>query len=182
VTSQDRRAFAELMVGIGEAYGESVSDARMEIYFAALADLPIEAIRTAATIHVRASKFFPRAAELREAIDGSSDDRADLAWVGLLQLIRRVGYMGTPTWADPVAQRAAMELYGGWRALCEHLPGDGPELLGVAKLFKSTYASYARRAVRELPALPSREEARGRLLHLREELTQRGLPAPGLAS
>lgn len=184
MTPKDRQLFAELMFGVGEAYGESVSDASLEIYFAALADLSLEVIRAAANVHVRTHKFFPRVAELREAIDGSADERADLAWVQLLQLVRRVGYYGKPTWADPVAERAAMELYGGWPALCERLPGDGPELLGAAKVFKATYATYARRDARELAlTLPSgREEVRGQLLHLRDELVKRGLPAPGLPS
>lgn len=181
MTDADRPSFAELMLGIGEAYGEPVSDARLEIYFAALADLPLAEIRDAANVHVRAEKFFPRVSELREAVGGSVQERADLAWVELLRQVRRVGYMGTPTWTDPALARAAMELYGGWRALCESLPGDGPELLGAAKLFKATYAAYARREGRQATALPpGREEARGQLMHLRDELVKRGLPAPGL--
>ncbi|MEO7272062.1 MAG: hypothetical protein ABI211_08655 [Vicinamibacterales bacterium] len=184
MTGGDRAAFAELMLGVGEAYGETVSAARLEIYFRGLEDVSLEAIRAAATVHVRTSRFFPRVADLREGIDGSADDRADLAWVQLLQLVRRVGYYGTPAWTDPVAERAAIELFGGWQALCARLPGDGPELLGAAKVFKSTYATYARRDARELAlTLPSgREETRGQLLHLRDELVKRGLPAPGLPS
>jgi hypothetical protein len=181
VTTTDRPAFAELMLGIGEAYGEAVSSARMEIYFAALGDLSLDAIRQAATVHVRTQKFFPRVAELREAIEGSADERADLAWVQLLRLVRRVGYMETPTWEDPTMARAACDLYGGWRALCERLPGEGPELLGVAKVFKATYTAYARRELRTIPALESTQAIRNRLSDLGEALADRGLPAPGLS-
>lgn len=177
----DRSGFAEVMLGLGEAYGEPISETRMEIYFAALSDLPLAELRHAATIHVRTQKFFPRVAELREAIQGNEDDRASLAWTDLLKQVRRVGYIGTPTFDDPVAQRAAMELYGGWRSLCERLPGDGPELLGAAKLFKATYAAYARRDIRNALALPPTEaESYKALANLGDQLRKRGLPAPGL--
>lgn len=191
MTDRDRADFATLMLGLGETYGEPVSDARMEIYFAALADLDLAAIRHAATAHVRASKFFPRPAELREAVGGSSDERADLAWVQLLQEVRRLGPYDrwdsnqgravppSPRFFDEAAERAAMELFGGWGALCARLPGEGPELLGVAKLFKATYRSYHGRTARTaLP--PSADDARKALSAVKLELVKRGLPTGAL--
>lgn len=166
MTEQDRSDFATLMLGLGETYGEPVSDARMEIYFRALCDLDLDDVRQAATAHVRMSKFFPRPAEIREAIDGSVDDRAELAWVALLREVRRVGYIGSPDFGgDEALRRAALELYGGWVALCSSLPADGPELLGYRKQFLATYRAYDNRAQRDaLPAYEprelSREEAR----------------------
>jgi hypothetical protein len=153
MTAQDRGGFAELMTGLGETYGEPVSDARMEIYFRALSDLALDAVRAAANVHVRANKFFPRPAELREAVTGSLDDAAELAWMGLLREIRRIGYLGSPTFADEAQRKAALELFGGWSRLCERLPGEGPELLGWAKQFKAIYRSYAR--CEEWQQLPS---------------------------
>jgi hypothetical protein len=156
MTDQDRAAFAELMLGISETFSHPVSDTVMELYFRALQDLPLEALRVAATIHVRTAKFFPRPAELREAIEGSTEDAAEIAWVTLLRLVRSVGYYGTPTWTDDATRRAALELFGGWQALCSSLPAEGPELLGCAKNFKSVYRAYAKRAAfQERIALPS---------------------------
>lgn len=164
MTDDDRIAFAELMTGLGETYGEPVSAARMEIYFAALSDLPLADVRRSATLLVRTQKFFPRPAELRQGVDGTSEERADLAWVHLLREVRRVGghdrwdrekkrvVPPAPAFFDAAAQRAALELYGGWSALCAKLPGEGPELLGIAKVFKATYRAYDSRVARE--ALP----------------------------
>lgn len=180
MTPDDRPAFAELMLGIGEAYGEAVSDARMEIYFAALADLSLDRLRQSATVHVRASKFFPRVSELRDALEGSPEDRAEMAWNAALQMVRHVGYWQEPTWTDPVMERAAIELFGSWKSLCERLPADGPGLTMAAKQFKAAYIAYSRRALRKPPALPSKDEASRRLVSLEQELTARGLPAPGL--
>ncbi len=170
MTDDDRVAFAEFMLALGETYGEPISDARMEIYFASLRDLALTDIRRAATLHVRMQKFFPRPSELRDALGGSSNERADLAWTHLLQEVRRVGSHdrwdpqerclkpAAPTFFDEAARRAAMQLFGGWGALCAKLPGEGPELLGVAKLFKATYQAFDSCAVRE--GLPPGETGR----------------------
>lgn len=187
MTDQDRPAFATLMLGLGETYGEPVSDARMEIYFAALADLELEAIRQAANAHVRASKFFPRPAELRDAVCGSVEDRAELAWMAMLRLVRRYGYMTVPpaeAWLDEATRVTAMGMYGGWRALCDRLPGEGPELLGAAKLFKASYAACHRQAQVGGYLPPGREagklEAQQQRSTLRAALRQRGLSTGAL--
>lgn len=157
MTAQDRERFATLMLGLGETYGEPVSEARMEIYFRALEDVDFAAVNAAANIHVRQSKFFPRPSELREAIEGSPDDAAELAWVELLRAVRRIGYYGTPTFEDDAMRRAALEMFGGWRALCSKLPGEGPELLGCAKNFKALYKAYMHREELTAPVLSAAE-------------------------
>ena len=121
MTQQDRPRFAELLVGIGETYGEPVSDARMEIYWRALEDLPFESVQRAAGVHVRTSKFFPKPVELREAIEGTTEDRAEVAWQAVVSLVRRHGYCANPSeipWPDEQTKHAALRLYGSWSALC----------------------------------------------------------------
>lgn len=189
MTNLDRAAFATFMLGLGETYGEPVSDARMEIYFAALAELDLEEIRQAATAHVKLQKFFPRPSELRDAVFGASEDRANLRWNDMLRIVRRFGYWNQPpddAWPDEATKRAAFDLYGGWQGLCSSLPGDGPELLGAAKLFKASYVAYDRRAQRQ--GLPpgetgrelTRDEARNVLANLKIDLHKRGLPTGAL--
>lgn len=179
MTGAERERFAALLLGLGETYGEPVSDARMEIYWRALEDLTFAAVYQAANIHARTSKFFPRPSELREAVTGPLEDQAEVAWMAVHSLVRRHGYWAKPEdvqWPDEVTQHAALKLYGGWRALCEHLPASGPEMLGTAKLFKAHYAAVSRQAQREtLP--PSREEARNVLVDLKAKLEARGLPS-----
>ena len=182
MTEQDRGPFAELMLAVGEFYGEAVSDVRLELFFRALSDLPFDSVKAAASAHLRVSRFFPKPVELREAIEGPVEDRAEIAWAAVQSLVRRHGYYANPAdiaWPDETTHHAAMKLYGGWKALCEYLPASGPEMLGTAKLFKSHYAAVSRQAEREaLP--PSREEARLRLVNLADELKKRGLPTGAL--
>ena len=158
MTEQDRGDFATLMLGLGETYGEPVSDARMEIYFSALSDIDLSTLRKAATAHVRMSKFFPRPAELRDVLEGSQEDRAELAWMTVPAIVRRFGFYREPEredWHDAATRRAALELYGGWKALCSSLPAEGPELLGYRKAFIAAYRAYDNRA--QLDALPEHE-------------------------
>lgn len=186
MTEMDRQPFGEMLFALGEAYGESISAARMEIYFRALDDLSLEEIRRAANVHARASKFFPKPVELREAIEGKAEDQAEIAWQAVQKLVKRYGYwhdidaLPIP-WPNYQTKRAALELYGGWRALCENLPASGPEMLGTAKLFKATFTAFSRQDARESAALqPSKAEARAKLVDLKAELDKRGLPTGAL--
>lgn len=191
MTDADREPFMLLMVGLGETYNEPVSDARMEIYFAALADLDIEAVRAAANAHARASKFFPKPAEIREIVGGNVEDRAELAWNAVVNLVRRYGYPGVdgrggaPSFPDEATRRAALELFGGWPALCEQLPGAGsPAFIGTAKQFRALYGAYARRDAALPPGEQGRElthgEAVAALSDIKTQLQKCGLPTGAL--
>jgi hypothetical protein len=148
VTELDRTAFGRLLFLLGDTFNESVSDFRLEAYFVALADLPMAAVQRAMELAIRDARFFPRPVEIREYATGSVDDNAELAWSAVRRLVQRVGYYRTPgetDWPDEPTKRAALELYGGWQALCENLPASGPELLGYRKTFLATYRAYAAR-------------------------------------
>jgi len=165
MTEQDRPAFALVLHALGEAFNEPVSELRAEAYFDALSDLELDEVQQAARAAIRTQTFFPRPVELRSIIDGSQQDRAEAAWLDLLRMVRRIGYYGTPTFDDEGLRRAVIDVFGGWKACCERLPADGPELLGVAKQFKAAYSVMERRelSARQLPTSivgflnPSRE-------------------------
>lgn len=155
MTNGDRQAFARMIFALGETFGEPVSDLRVEAYFDALGDLPLEDVLTAGRSAIREARFFPRPVELREQIDGKVEDQSEIAWTYVQREVRRVGFYGAPTWPDEATRRAALELYGGWGALCTHLPASGPELLGFGKQFKASFRAYACEDRRlELPSAP----------------------------
>lgn len=179
----DRAAFADLIFAVGEFYAESLSVTRVEMYYSALADLDLADIRAALNVHLQTSRFFPKPVEIREAINGSAEDRAEVAWNAVQKLVRSHGWIKSPqpeAWPDEATRRAAMDLYGGWVALCENLPAGGPEMLGTAKLFKANYAAYARSEARADALPPSPDEARKVLNDMKQQLVARGLPTGGL--
>jgi hypothetical protein len=145
----DRAPFAEAMYLLGDTFNEPVTELRIEGYFAALNDFEMQDINVAVRHAMRTCKFFPKPVELREMIAGNAEDAADAAWGAVLKEIRRVGYMGVPN-LEPRSLEAVRQLWGGWRRLCETLPGEGPELVGWIKQFKATYASVERREQHQL--------------------------------
>lgn len=178
-TKADRQKFGVLLLATGEVYGDPVSAERAELYCRTLEDLPCEAVSAAFATHLRTARWFPKPSEIRELIEGAVEDRAELAWSGLLKEVRRVGYMGKPSWPDVVTQRAAESLFGSWRSLCERLPSEGPELLGFRKQFVASFGALSRQhAHAELG--PSKAEAQAELDEMKAQLKKRGLPTGSL--
>lgn len=174
-TKAQSRAFGLQLVALGEVFNEPVSAARLELFLRLVEDLPYDALRQAVVSHGRTATFFPKPAELRQIVLGQIEDQAELAWTALLREVRRVGWLGTPRWPDVATEAAALGLFGGsWRALCEHLPAGGPELLGFRKQFVALYGATARQA-RAAALPPSRDEAKAALADLKTELQARGL-------
>lgn len=149
MTEHDREPFAEALMALGEAFNEPVSTVRAEGYFDALQEFTLAQVNTGARLALRTCRFFPKPVELRELIEGDVTAAADAAWGAVLEQIRRVGYMGTPT-LDDRTLRAVRELWGSWRRLCETLPVEGPELVGWVKQFKTVYGSVERTEQRAL--------------------------------
>ena len=162
MTERDGTAFGRMMFALGDTFHEPVSELRVEAYFDALRDLPVEDVLAAGRRAIAESRFFPRPVELREMIAGSADDQAEMAWMAMRAIVQRFGYYTEPptaAWLDAATQRAALELYGGWKALCTSLPADGPELLGYRKTFLATYRAYAARERRADLLLPTSRPA-----------------------
>ena len=162
MTEADREALAEALHVLGEMFNERVSTIRAEGYFDALRDYAIEDVNRAVLMALRTCRFFPRPVELRELLCGDPNANTDAAWSTVVREVRRVGYLGTPCFDGARVMRAITDTWGSWQRLCETLPGEGPELLGWVKQFKSAFQSVDRRANQELVAgkLPSQIRAK----------------------
>lgn len=148
MTNQDRERFGRMMFALGDTFNEPVSDIRIEAYFDALRELDATDVLSAGRRAIAECRFFPRPVELRELMHGNTEDDAEFAWNTMRRLITRYGYLGTdghgacPKFPDEASRRAALELYGGWNALCSRLPCEGPEFLGARKAFIANYRAY----------------------------------------
>jgi hypothetical protein len=160
VTNHDREHFGRMMFALGDTFNEPVSEVRVEAYFDALRDLDAALVLAAGRRAIAECRYFPRPIELRELVHGNGDEAAELAWNALRGLVRRYGYLGTdgrgsaPEFPDDATRRAALELYGGWVALCSSLPCEGPEFLGARKAFIANYKAYRGLEQRARLALP----------------------------
>lgn len=175
MTDDDRPAFAEAMHLLGETYNEHVSELRAEGYFDGLSDLSLAELNRAVRLALRACRFFPKPVELRELLTGTPDANADAAWGELIREVRRVGYLGTPTFSDERTLLAIGETWGNWAHLCQTLPGEGPELVGWIKQFKSAFQSLERRDVgRQLEPATLHPEPAGFIHRERERIAASG--------
>jgi hypothetical protein len=147
MTHDDRKSLAQMLVVLGSTFNEPFDDFKLEGYFAALKDLPIDEVRRAGSEALQLDTFFPRPARIREIIGGSANEQAEAAWTTLMQQMRWEGYTGKPELPEPIWE-VVRELWGSWVTLCQTLPAEGPELLGWAKRFKSSYGSAQRVADR----------------------------------
>jgi hypothetical protein len=109
MTNADSAVFATEMTMMAEVYGEKLSEPRLRAYFAALEDYAIEDVQVACRQATKASRFFPKPADLIESLEGGLDDRAMYQWAQVMLRSK-----GQPHEMDAVADRA-VELMGGWR-------------------------------------------------------------------
>ena len=142
MTDVDRLAFAVELGGLAEVFAENVSTARAEAYFIALADYTIETVREAFGRAIKRCKWFPRPAELREIVEGSTEGRAALAWARLLKAIEHVGTYRSVDFGDPILHAAVVAM-GGWSELWE-LERMNAHALGFKRAeFSRLYETFA---------------------------------------
>lgn len=109
MTSHDSVTFAAEMTMLAEVFGEKLSEPRLRAYFSALEEYPIDAVQQACRRAIKASRFFPKPADLLEMLHGNLDDRAMFQWAQVMLRAK-----GQPNEMDDIAERA-VEMMGGWR-------------------------------------------------------------------
>jgi hypothetical protein len=144
-----------LLRAISGAYPTfELTDDRVSIYVKLLADLDADALTAAAQQHIVTSKFPPTVAELRDGCANLTRPAlpawAD-AWGEVLEAIRRVGYLGQPSFSHPLIEQAVQGM-GGWKLLCAM---EISETATQRAQFRDIYNAYASRCEREAALLPA---------------------------
>lgn len=121
MTNQDAGEFFGRLAALSELFngaGAVFSEAKGELYFEALRDLPLEAVIQGLNEAVRRCTFMPKPAEIRALIFGDDEDTAELAWQAYKQTARRIGGYSSPTFEDPALADALVAVFGSWEAAC----------------------------------------------------------------
>lgn len=172
MTKQDVTKFAEIMAYLGTVFGKELTSVGLTAYFRTMADLSIEQIQRAA-LHLANNRTitgtFPLPAEFRQALDnldGSVEERAELAWRTLLWSIENVGSYSSVAWDDPHIADTVHAL-GGWLRVCSadgNLANDEWLTKNLTWRHKEFIQMYARCAEREpvLMYLPGLAELENR--------------------
>lgn len=107
------------------AYQKDVKEGTFEAYVTYLADVPPEFIRAAVDELIKTSKWLPTVAEIREQAralwlnsKGLEEETAEKAWVILLQMIRKHGFVEPKREAFTSAAAYQAMRAVGWTAIC----------------------------------------------------------------
>lgn len=166
VTTDDRIPFAKAFAALCVTHGEPATEERVALYFAALEELPIEAVTAACWAAIRTRKFFPKPAELRELAGAGLPD------VGLVEAMLfehfRYGrnYRRVPD--DPFL-RLVVERLGGVAAVTGM--DAAARIFALAKILPGVVTAATARGI----ALPS--EASAALSLAAQEASRRALDA-----
>lgn len=137
---QDAPRFTELLVGIGETYGVSLTPVMIDIYWHVLRSYRFEDIKKATFLHLGnpdTGKYLPKPADIIMEIEGGSQ-RSLLAWTKVLTASQKFGIYSSVAFDDALIH-AVIEDMGGWRMICRI---DINQLVFVGKEFQNRYKAY----------------------------------------
>lgn len=149
---QDRAEFAALLTATMDVYHREIKGPVIRVYWSALERFELETVRMALSAWVQNpdhGQFPPKPADLIRMIEGTTGDRALLAWSKVDKAIRQVGHYESVAFDDPIIHRVIDDM-GGWRRLAAH--ASDKELEFTAKDFANRYRVFALRGVPDYPA------------------------------
>jgi hypothetical protein len=144
MTQDDYDEFAGMVSAITELYGKPASEFAIGIWWGALVQYDLAAVRQAFDRHVRnpdSGQFAPKPADLIRMMGGTTQDSALVAWSKVDRALRVVGPYRSVVFDDPLIHRVLAEM-GGWTALGTKTEQEWPF---VAKEFENRYRGYRMR-------------------------------------
>ena len=164
MNEQDKKSFAELMVGNGEIHNKEISKSLMQTYFDVLKAYTIEEVKHGFSRHTLDpidGKFFPKPANIIKHLEASqltTEQKAELAWGQIEREIRATGSWGTLKLDDKQAL-AALKSFTSWKDLCNM---ETTKMTWAKKEFMSMYCTYENTPIDMLPSsLPGRVDLVG---------------------
>jgi hypothetical protein len=115
----EKEIFLKSLNSLESSFGEKISGDRAKIYWDILKGYSDIDIKKAVVKSVRELKFFPKVSEIIEAIEGSQEDEAEVAWLSLLKKMENRGHYQSVSFSEYPAIGAVVEALGGWLKICE---------------------------------------------------------------
>ena len=160
MTQDDYEEFSGMVGAITELYGRAASEFAITIWWGALRQYDLPAVRQAFDRHVRnpdTGQFPPKPADLIRMMGGTTQDSALVAWSKVDRALRVVGPYRSVVFDDPLIHRVLVEM-GGWVSLGAKTEQEWPF---VGKEFENRYRGYRMRNERPdyTPVLVGMSEA-----------------------
>lgn len=171
MTDDDKTSFAQIMIGLAENYGQTLTTAGLKLRFEALRQFPLDAVKAASMSLLASRKYnsMPTVADFLEHIGGgNAEDKAEIEAGKVVEAVRSVGAYRSVVFDDPVTMAVISRAFGGWVRLCQNMTDREEKFF--RKEFKQAYGSYSRQGIREGGALLGISESQnvGRGLEYRE--------------
>ncbi|MCX5829307.1 MAG: DUF6475 domain-containing protein [Deltaproteobacteria bacterium] len=133
--------FKELFTLVCELYDKKVSATLAGIYWETLKPFTDDQCERAFKEAMLTLKFFPKPVDLLEILRGKAEDRATLAWIKVIEAVRRIGHYQSVQFGDPVIH-SVFKFWGGWSVTVN---GDWDEsnLKWKQKEFEKLYATMS---------------------------------------
>lgn len=146
INPTDLLRFSQVVTVLEAAFDKELSQPAKDAYWIALEDLSIDEVEIAGQYALRQCRFFPKPAELRELVQGTSDDAAMKAWTELLHAFLKAGYWTSVLFEDGALATAIEYAFGTWVICSEQLHTLSDEMLRAKQ---KEFAVQYRRALRE---------------------------------
>ena len=150
----EKRKFAGLLTALSDYYKSEVSKAVAGLYWEGLKQYDYEAVEKAAWAHTQnpdeAGRWFPKVADLRKLLEGSTVDQSMIAWTKVDSAVRTRGSYDDLVFDDPVIHRVIADM-GGWVLVAGK---DDKEYPFTGIEFQKRYRAYRQQGV--LPDYPAR--------------------------
>lgn len=112
--------FVSLITDVLKFYRQDTTPFTLEVWWQACQRFDLDQVRRALTGHAMDAErgvFAPKPADIVRKLEGTSSDRAMLAWGKALDAMQRVGAYSDVVFDDP-AIHAAIDDLGGWAKVC----------------------------------------------------------------
>ena len=135
--------FVMVMTGLCDMYGKEISEFILDMYYDIFKDYTIEQFENSVKccIKDRVYNSVPKPADILSHLEGTKDDRALVAWLQVMEAIKKGGYYASIEFADPIIPNCIDEL-GGWQYLCCSKQDD---LCFIEKRFMDLYRLLLKR-------------------------------------
>lgn len=152
--ASEKHKFVGMLSDVMAYYGKDTSPFLINVWWDACVNVSFEQVAKAINAHVKDAErgvYAPKVADIVRSLQGTSTDRATLAWGKVLSAISAVGAYQDVAFDDP-AIHAAIADCGGWVKICR---GEMAELSYLQHRFCQSHKAYTERGAFEYPRLLS---------------------------
>lgn len=146
----ERAEFGQLVTDVLAYYRQDASRFVLDLWWNACRPFDFQQVQKAMQRHAtdpEHGQFAPKVADLVRILQGTTTDRASLAWGKVLEAMSAVGAYTDVVFDDPAIHAAAEDM-GGWPKMCRT---ETKELGHLQHRFMQSYRAYTERGQFDFP-------------------------------